>query len=246
VPNDQVPPASSGSISAWLDRLAPLETLAELGTMMFGLGEALSLSAIAGGMLTGPKAATGDLFYFNNWPASWLDVYREKLVGGQDPVVRWALGSGAPITWLNLRAKLEPDDPGHKLFRLAADHGFVEGFVLPVRTAGGHLGLVSWGGSRPPLSMDDQNLLQIVGAASLHRAEAIAEAQTGEVIKVLTRRERECVDLLIKGMAEPEIGAALGISPTTARFHLDNARTKMRATSRAHLAAIMAGAMSKL
>jgi DNA-binding CsgD family transcriptional regulator len=245
VPNVAVPSASTASIPAWLAYVAQCSTLPELTTAIFGLSDKLLLSATAGGMLTGPKAASDDLFYFNNWPASWLEVYRAKLGNGQDPVVRWALGSGAPITWLGLRARLAPDDPGHGLFQLAAEHGFAEGFALPVRTTEGHLGLVSWGGDRAPLSFEEQGLLQVVGAAALNRAEAITGEQTLQVIKVLTRRERECVALLIKGMAEPEIGASLGISPITARFHLDNARSKMRASSRAHLAAMMTGLMHK-
>jgi LuxR family transcriptional activator of conjugal transfer of Ti plasmids len=245
VPNEDVPPASIGSMPIWLTNIAQCNTLAELATTIFGLSNALSLSATAGGMLTGPKSASDDLFYFNNWPASWLDIYRAKLVDGQDPLVRWALGSGAPISWLNLRAKLEPGDPGHKLFELAAAQGFIEGFALPVRSAAGHLGLVSWGGDRPALSLDDQSLLQVIGAAALNRAEVITEEQSSQVIKVLTRRERDCVALLIKGQGEPEIAASLGISPVTVRFHLDNARTKMRASSRAHLAAMMTGLMHK-
>ena len=243
--NQEVPSALIGSMPIWLASIAQCNTLAELAAVIFSLSGDLSLSATAGGMLTGPKAASDDLFYFNNWPASWLDIYRAKLVDGQDPIVRWALGSGAPITWLNLRAMLEPGDPGHKLFELAATHGFVEGFALPVRSMGGHLGLVSWGGDRPALSLDEQSLLQVIGAAALNRAEAITEEQSNQVIKVLTRRERDCVALLVTGLGEPEIAASLGISPVTARFHLDNARTKMRASSRAHLAAMMTGLMHK-
>jgi DNA-binding CsgD family transcriptional regulator len=245
LPNDEVRPASNGSMLNSLNRIAECNSLAELASVVFRVADELLLSATAGGMLTGPKAATSDLFYFNNWPSTWLDVYRTKLIDGQDPIVRWALGSGAPITWLDLKAKLIPGDPGRKLFELAAANGFVEGFALPVRTTAGHLGLVSWGGDRPALSLDEQSLLQVVGTAALNHAEALTEDQSGHVIKVMTRRERDCVALLVKGLSEPDIAAALGISPVTARFHLDNARIKMRASSRAHLADIMTGLMHK-
>jgi DNA-binding CsgD family transcriptional regulator len=212
---------------------------------MFGISETLSLSATAGGMLTGPKAASDNLFYFNNWPASWVEVYRSNMIESKDPIVRWALGSGAPVTWLKLRAMLERTDPGHALFDLAAQHGYKEGYALPVRTASGHLGLLSVAGDRPPLSLVEQSLLQVVGTAALNRAEAITEEQPSTVIKALTKRERDCVALLIKDLGEPEIAAALGISTVTVRFHLDNVRIKMRAASRAHLVAIMTGMMHK-
>jgi DNA-binding CsgD family transcriptional regulator len=234
---------SMGSVAQWLARIAECKRVQDLAGVMFEISSALSLSATACGMLTGPKAASDSLFYFNNWPASWVDLYRANAIEGRDPVVRWALGSGAPITWLKLRAMLVPGDPGRLLFDLAAQHGYVEGFALPVRTAGGHLGLLSVAGNRPPLSVDEQSFLQVTGSAVINRAEAITEEQANQVIKAFTRRERDCVVLLVKGLGEPEIATALGISTVTARFHLDNARIKVRAASRAHLAAMMTGTM---
>ena len=237
---------SLSSLPDWLRQVFGCNHIHDLARVMFQLSGSLSMPAAAGGMLTGSKSASDDLFYFNNWPSGWLKVYRESGVFGQDPVVRWALGSGAPITWLDLRAQLEPSDPGHGLFKLAALHGYTEGYVLPVRTTAGHLGLLSMAGDRPPLPADQQGLLQVVGSAVINRAEAITQDQASELIKAFTARERDCVVLLVRGGSEPEIAASLGISATTARFHLDNARVKMRASSRAHLAIMVTGMMQNL
>jgi DNA-binding CsgD family transcriptional regulator len=103
--------------------------------------------------------------------------------------------------------------------------------------------VLSVAGNRAALSADEQTVLQLTGTAILNRAEAITEEPASQVIKALTNRERACVALLVKGLGEPEIAAALGISTVTARFHLDNARIKVRATSRAHLANMMTGFM---
>jgi LuxR family transcriptional activator of conjugal transfer of Ti plasmids len=241
--NDSRATASVGSIPSWLTRIADCRRVPDLAEIMFSISSQISLAATAGGMLTGPKAASADPFFFNNWPATWLDVYRSTATEGRDPIVRWALGSGAPVRWLKLRAMLEPGDPGHAVFELAARHGYVEGYAVPVRTTAGHLGLLSVGGNRAALSVDEQIVLQSTGTAVLNRAEAITAEQTNKVIRALTNRERACVALLVKGLGEPEIAAALGISAVTARFHLDNARTKMRASSRALLAAMMTGLM---
>lgn len=54
----------------------------------------------------------------------------------------------------------------------------------------------------------------------------------------LTRRERECIVLLAHGSTDDEIAGALCISHATVRFHLDGARRKLVARSRAHLAAL--------
>ncbi len=63
-----------------------------------------------------------------------------------------------------------------------------------------------------------------MGTAAIKRAEAITEAQSGDLIEAFTARERACAALLVRGLGESEIAAALGISATTVRVHLDNAR----------------------
>ena len=202
----------------------------------------LRFTAVAGGMLTGPKAESGNLFYFNNWPETWLEVYQRSGILELDPIVRWAMASGAPITWSALASQLDPADPGRELFILAAEHGYTEGFAVPVRTLAGHLGLVSVAGDRGTLSTEEQIFLQVVGAAAINRAETLAEKPAvARPVAALTERERECVSLLVRGLTEQAIADQLGIAPVTARFHLDNAKLKMRASSRSHLASLAAG-----
>ena len=163
-----------------------------------------------------------------------------------DPIVRWAMASGAPITWTELAGRLDPSDPGCELFRVAARHGYVEGFALPVRSQAGHLGLLSVAGDRGPLSVEEQSVLQVLGTAVINRAEALAgDVAIARPMPALTERERECVALLINGLSERAIATALGISAATARFHLDDARLKMRASSRAHLASMSTGMMQE-
>ncbi|MEX1366750.1 MAG: response regulator [Nannocystaceae bacterium] len=51
----------------------------------------------------------------------------------------------------------------------------------------------------------------------------------------LSHREREVLDLLLLGRNHQEIGAALGISPRTSRFHQTNVLEKLGADSRIDL-----------
>lgn len=53
----------------------------------------------------------------------------------------------------------------------------------------------------------------------------------------LTAREREGIGLVAEGKTDWEIATILGVSPATARFHIDNARCKLGATNRAHAVA---------
>jgi len=54
----------------------------------------------------------------------------------------------------------------------------------------------------------------------------------------LTARERDIVMLLAQGHGDLSAAASLSISPRTVRFHLDNARTKLKALTRCQLVAI--------
>lgn len=205
----------------------------------------VGMSAVACGMITGPRAASAPMFHFQNWPASWLAEYGEQGYAARDPTPRWAIVSGAPITWSELRTRLPRSDVGHEVYDAAARHGFREGLAVPVRTVDGHLGLVVAGGDRERLNRQEQTFLQVVATAALHRAEALAGATAEAPSPALSPRERECAMLLAQGLADRDMASLLGISEATVRFHLDNARTKLGARSRSQLAALASGWLAR-
>jgi LuxR family transcriptional regulator, quorum-sensing system regulator BjaR1 len=55
----------------------------------------------------------------------------------------------------------------------------------------------------------------------------------------LTARERDSLALVAEGKTDWEISVILGISEATARFHVDNARRKLGAVTRAQAVARM-------
>ncbi|GAD86039.1 response regulator transcription factor [Nocardia asteroides] len=65
----------------------------------------------------------------------------------------------------------------------------------------------------------------------------IAES-AAERLSVLTEREREVLGLVGRGMSNDEIGAALFLSPATARTHVGRAMSKLGARDRAQLVVI--------
>jgi DNA-binding NarL/FixJ family response regulator len=66
-----------------------------------------------------------------------------------------------------------------------------------------------------------------------------AATQTAEDrLAVLTEREREVLALVGQGMSNDEIGAALFLSPATARTHVSHAMVKLAARDRAQLVVI--------
>lgn len=77
----------------------------------------------------------------------------------------------------------------------------------------------------PPEAVSDESLSVLLRA----RIERLA------VRHALSPREREVLDLVLLGLGQNEIGAALAITPRTAKFHLANLLEKLGAESRADL-----------
>lgn len=76
---------------------------------------------------------------------------------------------------------------------------------------------------------------RLIGQFTTRRAAGRAAA---ERLAVLTEREREVVALVGQGLRNDEIGAALFLSPATARTHVSNAMGKLGARDRAQLVVI--------
>ncbi|WP_439651212.1 response regulator transcription factor [Nocardia panacis] len=76
---------------------------------------------------------------------------------------------------------------------------------------------------------------RLIGQFTARRRAALAAE---ERLAVLTEREREVLALVGQGMNNDEIGAALFLSPATARTHVSRAMVKLGARDRAQLVVI--------
>ena len=221
-----------------VERLQRSETLDGLAGLFARLITPLGMTASASGMLTGPRALSGNPIHFRNWRPDWLALYDERRFLAIDPLVRWPMVSGEAGSWSEIYAKFPPRDPGHAVLKEARRFHFYEGFVTPVRTREGSLGLVSVGGDRrSSFSGSERLFLERMSIAALRKAEDLLGAEEPEMPgSNLTMRERECVALLRLGLTDEEIAKVMGITHATVRGHVDQARLKLGAKNRAHLA----------
>jgi DNA-binding CsgD family transcriptional regulator len=217
------------------DVLAKCATVQGVSDLFCETVAQVGMTVAASGMVSGAHAIDGMPFHFVNWPEDWLVMYQARNYAKIDPIPRWAIISGGAVSWSEVMAALPPKDAGHEVFREAVRYGYREGFVTPVRTADGDLGLVSVGGDRSPLRVDEKLFLQTISIAALQRANSLMVPPRDVSSNMLSVRERECVMLLGQGLTDREIGQVLRVVAATVRFHLDNARRKMGARSRAHL-----------
>jgi DNA-binding NarL/FixJ family response regulator len=78
----------------------------------------------------------------------------------------------------------------------------------------------------------------IEGSFARPNASDTASAKLAELASYLTPREKECLQLLTEGRATVAIAAALGVSRTTVRTHVQAVLTKLGAHSRLEAAAL--------
>lgn len=99
-----------------------------------------------------------------------------------------------------------------------------------------HLGF-----SDPDLAPGDPLAIQLAGLMLTERLMIFAEPPgPGEVR--LTDRERDSLAWVAEGKSDWEISMILGVSETTVRFHVDNARRKLGAVNRTQAVARLAAA----
>jgi DNA-binding CsgD family transcriptional regulator len=201
--------------------------------------EPFGLTAAASGFVSGPRAASSNVFHFTNWPPDWIAHYRTQGYLTVDPLVRWARNSGTPIAWSDLFRRLSPRDPGREAIAAAARFGFAEGLAAPMRAADSSLGLVALAGQRDALAPSELTFLTMLAREAFEAAERIdRQGDIGKAAPILGAREVECLTLLVRGHSDRQIGKLLGIAEATVRYHLGNTRDKFAATSRTHLAAL--------
>lgn len=91
------------------------------------------------------------------------------------------------------------------------------------------------------LPEDTAAQIQMAGLVFTERLMALCDPPLQPEVR-LTMRERDCLALVADGKTDWEVSVILGIAEATARFHVDNARKKLGAVSRAQAVARMAAA----
>ncbi len=93
----------------------------------------------------------------------------------------------------------------------------------------------------PELAPEDALAIQLAGLMLTERLMTFAAPPDADDVR-LTERERDTLAWVAEGKSDWEISVILGLSETTVRFHVDNARKKLGAVNRAQAVARLAAA----
>jgi LuxR family transcriptional regulator, quorum-sensing system regulator BjaR1 len=177
-------------------------------------------------------------FYIVEWPEIWRKFYLAANLVARDPVVEGVRRYRVPFTWTDLRRERRPDRAVTEVFRLTGQHGWHDGLVVPVPRGGPYYGLVSLTGHSPLLSAHSRTHLSLASECLLGRLRSFGPPQRLPASPSgLTQRELDALRLVAFGCTDAEIATSLGISRITAHQHVEAARKRLQARSRASMVA---------
>ena len=234
--------ADPRTLATLVKNAAQARTLPELNGLFNTFVRAFGFTAYAAGFVPGQSAEQP--FLLLDWPRAWLELYAREGFAAEDAVVAAAATADAPFTWADVRRR----QPGAsaRIFAAARSFGWTDGLLVPVRIAAedepARLGVVSLAApTLSDLSTEGRGLVAEGSAAALHRAVALRDAPEPAA---LSPRERGVLELVASGRGDREIGDLLGVSTATAHFHIERAKRKLGAITRAQAVAIaLAGGM---
>lgn len=222
-----------------IDRLDLARTTASVGRILFeGLTPYGVRGLFAGSFPILPPAALGDIVagavvYAQISPQGWQSSYSRQGLDEGNPVIL-ALGRTiSPFRWSEGGVDALK---GWKGLDLARQLGVEDGLAVPCREPGGREGVVSMAFERFAFSSRELRAIQFAALVAHERIVVLSAGQT-RPSQPLTPRERDCLAFVADGRADAYIADKLGVSPTTIHSHIENAKRKLGARTRAQAVA---------
>jgi LuxR family transcriptional regulator, quorum-sensing system regulator CciR len=175
---------------------------------------------------------------FGSPPEQWLHRYQEAGHVHRDAGIKRIMSSVDPYWWRDLEnSRLESDE--RLVMEEAREFGLGHGLVVPVRQPDGSVWSCLMAAEHVEES-DDLKLAAVV-AANYYVGRGML-LQAGETRKIdlayrLTRRQREVILWMARGLTTDEIGEVIGISGRTVAHHVEDAKLRLNARTQASLLA---------
>lgn len=171
-------------------------------------------------------------FHFGNWPDAWMELYLSKFIR-VDPLPEEVRLRMQPFTWTEFRARQPLLPEAREAMDTVVAWGWKEGFVIPIHGPGSFVGIVSFCGHEvQPLDPFTRAIVTSVGLIAFARGLELHNGAEQAGVPPLTAAEKRVMRLVAAGSTDAEVARTLGIAPTTARFHVDAVKRKLRVRTR--------------
>jgi LuxR family quorum-sensing system transcriptional regulator CciR len=176
------------------------------------------------------------LIRIDTYPEGWEDELAAHGLIGADPVHQACARTNIGFAWFELPGLVAIGRAGREILDRARSFGIGAGFRVPVNVSGVPGGSCSFA-VRVGAALPAERLLSAeqIGAHAFRAARRLFHYPAVGCCPHLSRRERQCVQLLAAGKSDWEIAAILGISIETAHQYVKRARAAYDVVSRAQL-----------
>jgi DNA-binding CsgD family transcriptional regulator len=185
-----------------------------------------------------PSIDPTSLLAFGSYNPDWKRQYATEPSCRHDPARAQAILRAGSVQWRRVFATAR--EPEHRAFILAARaQGFKDGVTTPIHGPQGCVAIMMFGADHTiNVDGEDEETLSHIAMALHQRVRRITAAAlvgTPEPAR-LTQREVECLQWVLEGKTNWEIGVLTGVTARTVQFHLSNSARKLGVFNRVQAA----------
>jgi LuxR family transcriptional activator of conjugal transfer of Ti plasmids len=177
----------------------------------------------------------------SNYPSEWQARYLVQQYMKIDPVISMARSRMMAFTWAAKNSRQVQSTHIRRFYAEAGDFGIKSGISIPIRTAFGHMSMLTLASHKISLSLE-KDIDQVAAVTAVSQLHAKLEQQnidrTANVPVILTARQAICLRWSAEGKSMRAIATIENMSFATVNFHLNNARKALDAGSLAQATAL--------
>ena len=172
----------------------------------------------------------------HSYPREWIHRYSGNRLHAIDPVSSWAGRTLVPFFWDDERFCAHLTTAQQAVLTQASRYGIAHGYTVPIHAP-------QEGGAQPAscsvipayaaLPAEHYAIVQVIALPLFEAARSSLRREQGKrPPRPLSERERECLALAAQGKSDWAAGRILGISERTVHNHIENAKRRLRVTTR--------------
>ncbi|MBW7966286.1 hypothetical protein XH98_08595 [Bradyrhizobium sp. CCBAU 51745] len=224
-----MPQVDSNVVGLALRQIADCESLEDVSQVLDDIREPYRISNIVYHAAYVPAEQLRHPILLSTYGDAWIRAYQEWNLFKSDPVVARGVKSRLPFEWSQFESRVETMHGQSKRARLYREA--TRGLTIPICGACGEKALFTITSSAKPLEWIELRLTYLRDfhcvAFFLHdRVATICKWRT-RPSRGLSRRERQCLQLVAHGMAPKVIADTIKVSESAVRLYMRSARAKL-------------------
>jgi DNA-binding CsgD family transcriptional regulator len=225
---------------SFLDSCTTTEALPSLIDEFHHTIAAFGFTSCACGAWVGVGKARTHRFFFNSWPAAWVEIYNKGSFFPDDPFVQESQRRMESYLWSELETQQALTQRGREIYDAGRAFGWKEVMGIPIHGPADYQGFVTVAALEPVnLHIRDLRFLEMIGQAIHNRCRREVGFGLSSEVPAMTAREVECMRWVAVGKTNWEIGRVLGISGSTVHFHVESAKRKLNKRTRTEAVAVL-------